>query len=487
MDGTSAEYLTDMCTCLCADAFDADTATSVLPIVYDLAVPSSGCAAGPSVGTMQVDLVDDSTVSVAYDLYPGFVALLSHFYIGSHPLPSDGNGGYLAPDNFPHGHASTAASASFTVDTSSCDFYIAAHAKVCGRFPLIDTPSPTALPSKSPSESPSESPSNSPTDCECPPGCYPEDEEPLATISEPVRTSSRVQSSGGGGSETAFAYHHESPGNCFEDDGFSRWGWTIGPLVPGVYHYPIYAGAGQCDLTKGALVGQLRVEFTGASVKAHYQMDNGYILTETHLYVGDTPYPMSGGGNPKPNVSPGQYTAIHDSVLDNTQDSYNLAGVDVDDDGHIYVIAHAVTSATARRHLTEAGCTCVCPSPSPSATPSMLPSSSPSDPPIPMAPPKDTPAPIPDFPPVDLPQKCVGPSGGFSGGKFQLNAQSSQMTEHFHNLLCIFPSPCLHQNFSPTIHYYRSLFTLLLFLKRPTHGKLECCWICAHGVVMYII
>lgn len=70
------------------------------------------------------------------------------------------------------------------------------------------------------------------------------------------------------GTETAFAYGGEQLATCFLDldfnsdskSDFNRWGWTNGPLAAGSYSFDIYAGAGQCDLTKGTLVGTLNVE-----------------------------------------------------------------------------------------------------------------------------------------------------------------------------------------------------------------------------------
>jgi hypothetical protein len=70
-----------------------------------------------------------------------------------------------------------------------------------------------------------------------------------------------------GSCETSFAYDDIS-GTCFigadfdndgQDDGFNRWGWSIGPLLEENYTYDIYAASGQCDITKGTPVAQIAI------------------------------------------------------------------------------------------------------------------------------------------------------------------------------------------------------------------------------------
>jgi hypothetical protein len=124
--------------------------------------------------------------------------------------------------------------------------------------------------------------------------------------------------------ETAFA-RGENGSTCFLDTdpvSFKRWGWTIGPLSEGNYTYDIYAGAGQCDISKGTLVGTVDVSYIDGTVEFDYNIDAGYSVDETHSYAGKNMYPTDKKG--KPTVAPGQYTI-----------GENLSG-------EIYVIAHAV-------------------------------------------------------------------------------------------------------------------------------------------------
>jgi len=130
--------------------------------------------------------------------------------------------------------------------------------------------------------------------------------------------------------ETAFAFGN----TCFIDLGFNRWGWTNGPLSPGVFTYDIYAGAGQCDTSKGALVGTLTLTYDGANAQVTFSMNPGYTMSETHLYIGNENLPTKNG---TPTVAPGLYGNIHD--LNNaTSDTFTITGLS----GDIYIVAHAV-------------------------------------------------------------------------------------------------------------------------------------------------
>lgn len=123
--------------------------------------------------------------------------------------------------------------------------------------------------------------------------------------------------------ETSFAKGNSNDDHaCFDQAGFSRWGWNIGPLSEGTYTYDVYAGAGQCDITKGALVGTVTITYDANGVSADYDLLSGYYNSETHLYAGTAPFPVENNGSYT--VAPGQYYV-----------DQNLSGA-------IYVIAHAV-------------------------------------------------------------------------------------------------------------------------------------------------
>lgn len=145
--------------------------------------------------------------------------------------------------------------------------------------------------------------------------------------------------------ETAFAYYTASEGACFLDidedtDGvgdFNRWGWSVGPLVPGVYDYDIYAGAGQCDTNKGTNVGTLTVDYDANSgeAKVTFNINAPYDLEETHYYVGNEILPRNNGFF---TVAPGQYPQVQEDLNGAFTDTYTFTGLS----GDVYVVAHAV-------------------------------------------------------------------------------------------------------------------------------------------------
>jgi hypothetical protein len=97
--------------------------------------------------------------------------------------------------------------------------------------------------------------------------------------------------------EAAFAFGNGAA-TCFIGSGLvetNRWGWTNGPLSPGSYSFPLYAGAGKCDLTKGTQVGSLFVAFDGAVATVSYSLFAGFKLDDTALYVGNEPLAKNNG------------------------------------------------------------------------------------------------------------------------------------------------------------------------------------------------
>ncbi len=145
-----------------------------------------------------------------------------------------------------------------------------------------------------------------------------------------------------GSCETAFAYSANAA-TCFigadfdgdgNDDGINRWGWSNGPFAPGVYTMDIYAGAGQCDLTKGTLTGTLTVDYDGSTARVTYTTNAPFTMDETHLYVGTDPLATDNG---EYTVAPGQYGNIND-LDDANYDAFTISNLS----GDIYVVAHAV-------------------------------------------------------------------------------------------------------------------------------------------------
>ena len=85
----------------------------------------------------------------------------------------------------------------------------------------------------------------------------------------------------------------------------NNWGWTNKITESGSWNFPIYAGAGQCDESKGTLVGTLDISYDGTTVNVFYNIDSEYSLDETHLWVGTDLLPKNKKG--KYISSPGQF------------------------------------------------------------------------------------------------------------------------------------------------------------------------------------
>ena len=132
--------------------------------------------------------------------------------------------------------------------------------------------------------------------------------------------------------ETAYAFG-DNLATCFLDipeANSNNWGWSNGPISdPSSYSWDIYAGAGQCDITKGTLVGTLDVDYSGGTVTVAYNIDTDFTLDETHLYVGNEILARDKNGNYT--TAPGQYPYSGEA-------SYTIDGLS----GDIYVVAHSV-------------------------------------------------------------------------------------------------------------------------------------------------
>jgi len=147
--------------------------------------------------------------------------------------------------------------------------------------------------------------------------------------------------------ETAWAYGGDDANENWDYADSENWGWTNGPLSEGSYEWDLYAGAGQNDLSKGEVVGMVYVDYVDGCVTVRYEVDEGYYLGETHLWVGDGPLPMVSRGKHAPQYTdaPGQFPYGVDYGFDpgdsdtwETEWTWSNCGFE----GDIYVAAHAV-------------------------------------------------------------------------------------------------------------------------------------------------
>jgi hypothetical protein len=113
----------------------------------------------------------------------------------------------------------------------------------------------------------------------------------------------------------------------------NRWGWIITLNEFGSFTTPIYAGAGQNDITKGTQVGTLTYNWDGNILTVSYALLPGYSLSETHVYA-SSEFPTS--------AAPGLYGNTHELPADSSSDTFTLSVTG----STIYIIAHAVVCST---------------------------------------------------------------------------------------------------------------------------------------------
>ena len=160
------------------------------------------------------------------------------------------------------------------------------------------------------------------------------------------------------GMDSSYCFITQSPFDNNEDVlNSERWGWTneytqseyvtwtaSDPLV-----LNLYAAAGQCDISKGALAGYVEVYFVGdrdtgaGSFKVEYisnESESGWLIEGAQFYIGEDPYPKNGKGKnaDEYTVAPGKYPFTIDTDATNhvILDALECKGVD-----KLYIIAHA--------------------------------------------------------------------------------------------------------------------------------------------------
>jgi len=135
------------------------------------------------------------------------------------------------------------------------------------------------------------------------------------------------------GSETAYAFGGDLAKCFINTPGITsnNWGWT-NKIGPGTYDWPVYAGAGQCDITKGTLVGTLHVVYTPPTATITYNMGPGVSLGATHLSVFMDPQMLPKDKKGNYITAPGQFPYTGNSVT--------VSGLS----GDIWVAAHSEVS-----------------------------------------------------------------------------------------------------------------------------------------------
>ena len=142
--------------------------------------------------------------------------------------------------------------------------------------------------------------------------------------------------------QTAFSRLASDNAICFDNvPGFSspRWGWTnLMPSTNGTTTLDLYAGAAQCDISKGALIGEVQVTYDNGSIDVAVSTVSGVIMNELQLYAGSEELPRDNQGDFT--VAPGQYPYKYEPGNEFT--SYTFSGIDVNgaNNGY-YLILHS--------------------------------------------------------------------------------------------------------------------------------------------------
>ncbi len=164
---------------------------------------------------------------------------------------------------------------------------------------------------------------------------------------DPCELDPTAEECGGGGGgddgdhETAYAF-----GNlefCGDGLGLTRWGWVneiaVVPGESGSITQPIYAGAGQCDTSKGTYIGTLTIEWVAGAnevtVTASHQIDGPYHVDTTHTWIDfDLPDNIIANGN---------FTVVNDNdqvSSDSASVTLSFTPAELAEDNILHVIAH---------------------------------------------------------------------------------------------------------------------------------------------------
>lgn len=131
------------------------------------------------------------------------------------------------------------------------------------------------------------------------------------------------------GTETAYALGDQT----FIDLGItsSRWGWQVTVNDGDDFTTPIYAGAGQNDITKGTEVGELAVSYLNGELTVTYLMLDGFVMEDLHLNVSE---------DDLVSIAPGHYTFVKEGLADGEETKFTYTSYETA--ASINVVAHAV-------------------------------------------------------------------------------------------------------------------------------------------------
>jgi hypothetical protein len=123
---------------------------------------------------------------------------------------------------------------------------------------------------------------------------------------------------------TAFCFYN-TPLNL------NNWGWTNKIVQPYDQLWPVYAGNPSCEGIASHQVGTVHVNYAGNQLTVQYNIDPGFTLSETHLWVNSAPLPKKNG---KYVAAPGSFT--YNGLFTDGQ-AHTVPAT-----GPIYIAAHGV-------------------------------------------------------------------------------------------------------------------------------------------------
>ena len=121
----------------------------------------------------------------------------------------------------------------------------------------------------------------------------------------------------------------------------NRWGWELSVFDGDEFTVPIYAGAGNNDISKGTHVGDLTVLYKEGMLSVSFDMLQGFTLHTSHLYVGNG---INDGADHIPTSAPGGYknASIGERRFNNFTGSYTVDLGAADFPSSLYLVFHSV-------------------------------------------------------------------------------------------------------------------------------------------------
>jgi len=117
--------------------------------------------------------------------------------------------------------------------------------------------------------------------------------------------------------------------------------WAKGDAATCLNEIELWAAAGQCDTGKGTLVGTVTVAYSGGTATVTYNLNEGFFLTEAHLWVGNNELPTKVTKKKSfLTAAPGQFPYTPEISEAGKKAEAVVDGLS----GDIYVAAHAVVS-----------------------------------------------------------------------------------------------------------------------------------------------